>query len=92
MPRKDGTDTKREAAFRFLVNSLLVKGIKPTPTEIQKWQEAMGFKFVYPATGHSGPSFTGGILVAIRREEFLRAGWTYEPHGGVNKRWMPPQS
>ena len=71
-------DTPKQAEVRFIIQGLLAKGIKPTPTELAKWGVPTGRQ-------NGGPTLRGD-LASIRQEEFERAGWVT----GKNGRWEKP--
>ena len=71
-----------ETRFRRLIRSLLARGIKPTPTLINRY---LG------RTGRRRLNHINGREARWRRQELIAAGWTepstrtiYRPH------WEPP--
>lgn len=82
-----------ERRFRRLVRSMLARGIKPTPTVINRY---LG------RTGRRRMNMLNGRETTWRREELLAAGWTeptlyqdQRPNGEFDypwySRWSPPR-
>lgn len=71
--------------FRWACEHLLAKGIKPTPTELEKFDS----RFVN--RDGTNISLAHGRFTKIRRQEFIKAGWIFISDKGrfQNGRWEP---
>jgi len=92
--------------FRMDCRRLLAEGIKPTATEFAKrgWPcVTVANNRYYARQGHpptpnpgSGTTWIAGKYAIARREELLKAGWTFKEKPNARfegqGRWVPPNA
>lgn len=80
-------DTPQQARLRAVCRYLLANGHKPTPSVLEMFEAS------FVTRRGKNITLSHGRLAQVRREEFIRAGWSFRRHGNAHEghgSWVKP--